>query len=168
MKNEIYLKLIDKFEGTVLKQKNSAIHTSINFFRRTNVGIEIYYIIMKNYYQKNEINFELLRDFINSSSRMTIKNIIDEAIILGFVKKIQNQNDKRKYNLSPSNKMIDEFESYVNDIKIGRVYSEWFHIPQRYFNLESNLIKVTLNANMHDDITIDGKPIQAVIEIKNN
>jgi len=57
---------------------------------------------------------------------------------------------------------------YVNDIKIGRVYSEWFHIPQRYFNLESNLIKVTLNANMHDDITIDGKPIQAVIEIKNN
>ena len=73
---------------------------------------------MKNYYQKNEINFELLRDFINSSSRMTIKNIIDEAIILGFVKKIQNQNDKRKYNLSPSNKMIDEFESYVNDIKI--------------------------------------------------
>tara|TARA_X000000950_G_C13687448_1_gene566579 strand:- start:251 stop:625 length:375 start_codon:yes stop_codon:yes gene_type:complete len=118
MKNEIYLKLIDKFEGTVLKQKNSAIHTSINFFRRTNVGIEIYYIIMKNYYQKNEINFELLRDFINSSSRMTIKNIIDEAIILGFVKKIQNQNDKRKYNLSPSNKMIDEFESYVNDIKI--------------------------------------------------
>ena len=118
MRNEIYLKLIDKFEGTVLKQKNSAIHTSINFFRRTNVGIEIYYIIMKNYYQKNEINFELLRDFINSSSRMTIKNIIDEAIILGFVKKIQNQNDKRKYNLSPSNKMIDEFESYVNDIKI--------------------------------------------------
>tara|TARA_E500000178_G_scaffold203156_1_gene200849 strand:- start:386 stop:760 length:375 start_codon:yes stop_codon:yes gene_type:complete len=118
MKNEIYLKLIDKFEGTVLKQKNSAIHTSINFFRRTNVGIEIYYIIMKNYYQKNEINFELLRDFINSSSRMTIKNIIDEAIILGFVKKNQNQNDKRKYNLSPSNKMIDEFESYVNDIKI--------------------------------------------------
>lgn len=118
MKNETYLKLIDKFEGTVLKQKNSAIHTSINFFRRTNVGIEIYYIIMKNYYQKNEINFELLRDFINSSSRMTIKNIIDEAIILGFVKKIQNQNDKRKYNLSPSNKMIDEFESYVNDIKI--------------------------------------------------
>ena len=57
---------------------------------------------------------------------------------------------------------------YVNDIKIGRVYSEWFHIPQRYFNLESNLIKVTLNANMHDDITIYGKPIQAVIEIKNN
>jgi len=58
MKNKTYLKLIDKFEGTFLKQKNSSIHTSINFFRRTNVGIEIYYIIMKNYYQKDEINFE--------------------------------------------------------------------------------------------------------------
>ena len=73
---------------------------------------------MKNYYQKNEINFESLRALIVGSSRMTIKNIIDEAIILGFVKKNQNQNDKRKYNLSPSNKMIDEFESYVNDLKI--------------------------------------------------
>ena len=118
MKNKTYLKLIDKFEGTFLKQKNSSIHTSINFFRRTNVGIEIYYIIMKNYYQKDETNFESLRALIVGSSRMTIKNIIDEAIILGFVKKIQNQNDKRKYNLSPSNKMIDEFESYVNDLKI--------------------------------------------------
>ena len=78
----------------------------------------LYYLIMKNYYQKNDINFESLRALIVSSSRMTIKNIIDEAIILGFVKKIQNQNDKRKYNLSPSNKMIDEFESYVNDLKI--------------------------------------------------
>jgi len=118
MKNQIYLKLINKFEETFLKQKNSSIHTSINFFRRTNVGIEIYYIIMKNYYQKDEITFESLRALIVGSSRMTIKNIIDEAIILGFVKKIQNQNDKRKYNLSPSNKMIDEFESYVNDLKI--------------------------------------------------
>jgi hypothetical protein len=57
---------------------------------------------------------------------------------------------------------------YVNDIKIARIYSKWFHIPGRYFNLKENLIKVTLNANMHGEFTIDGNPIQAnIIELKN-
>ena len=56
---------------------------------------------------------------------------------------------------------------YVNDIKVGRVYSNWYHIPGRFFNLQSNIVKVTLNANMHDDYVINGNPIEAVIEIKN-
>ena len=52
---------------------------------------------------------------------------------------------------------------YVNDIKIARVYSHWFHIPERYFNLKENLIRVTLNANMHGGFTIDGKLIEAIL-----
>lgn len=52
---------------------------------------------------------------------------------------------------------------YVNDIKIARVYSRWIHIPERYFNLKENLIKVTLNANMHGGFTIDGKLIEAIL-----
>ena len=52
---------------------------------------------------------------------------------------------------------------YVNDIKIARVYSRWIHIPERYFNLKENLIRVTLNANMHDGFTIDGKLIEAIL-----
>ena len=52
---------------------------------------------------------------------------------------------------------------YVNDIKIARIYSNWFHIPGRYFNLKENLIKVTLNANMHGGFTIDGKLIEAIL-----
>lgn len=56
---------------------------------------------------------------------------------------------------------------YVNDIKIARIYSNWIHIPGRYFSLKENYIKVTLNANMHDEFTIDGNPIQAnIIELK--
>tara|TARA_Y100000996_G_C22549147_1_gene653057 strand:- start:1790 stop:2194 length:405 start_codon:yes stop_codon:yes gene_type:complete len=57
---------------------------------------------------------------------------------------------------------------YVNDIKIARIYSNWFHIPERYFNLNENLIKVTLNSNMHGVYTINGKPIQANLKISKN
>ena len=54
---------------------------------------------------------------------------------------------------------------YVNDIKIGRVYSNWFHIPGRYFNLKENIIRITLNSNLHDSFTINGNPIESEIKI---
>ena len=55
---------------------------------------------------------------------------------------------------------------YVNDIKISRVYSEWFHIPGRYFNLKENIIRITLNSNLHDSFVIDGKPIEREITVE--
>ena len=55
---------------------------------------------------------------------------------------------------------------YVNGIKISRVYSNWFHIPGRYFNLEENVIKITLNSNLHDSFTINGNPIESEIKIE--
>ena len=55
---------------------------------------------------------------------------------------------------------------YVNDIKIGRVYSNWFHIPGRYFNLKENIIRITLNSNLHDSFVIDGNPIETKIKVE--
>ncbi len=55
---------------------------------------------------------------------------------------------------------------FVNDIKIGRVYSNWFHIPGRFFSLEENIIRVTLNSNLHDLFMINGNPIQLEIKVK--
>ena len=55
---------------------------------------------------------------------------------------------------------------YVNDIKIGRVYSNWFHIPGRYFNLKENIIRITLNSNLHDSFAINGNPIELEIKVK--
>jgi hypothetical protein len=57
---------------------------------------------------------------------------------------------------------------FVNDIKIGRIYSNWFHIPIRFFNLKENYIKVTLNTNLHGAFTIDGEPILAELKIIND
>ena len=55
---------------------------------------------------------------------------------------------------------------YVNDIKIGRVYSNWFHIPGRYLNLKENIIRITLNSNLHDSFAINGNPIESEIKLK--
>ena len=55
---------------------------------------------------------------------------------------------------------------YVNDIKIGRVYSNWFHIPGRYFSLKENIIRITLNSNLHDSFAINGNPIESEIKVK--
>ena len=55
---------------------------------------------------------------------------------------------------------------FVNDIKISRIYSKWFHIPGRYFNLEENIIKVTLNSNLHESFSINGNPIISEIKVE--
>ena len=55
---------------------------------------------------------------------------------------------------------------FVNDIKISRVYSKWFHIPGRFFNLKENIVKITLKSNLHDSFTINGNPIKSEITIK--
>jgi len=39
---------------------------------------------------------------------------------------------------------------YVNGVKVGRGYSNWYHIPDSYFKTGTNTISVTLNANNHN------------------
>ncbi len=39
---------------------------------------------------------------------------------------------------------------YVNNVKVGRVYSEWVNIPDSFFKTGTNTISVTLNANNHN------------------
>ena len=55
---------------------------------------------------------------------------------------------------------------FVNDIKISRVYSNWFHIPGRYFNLEENIIRLTSNSNLHYSFAINGNPIESEIKLE--
>jgi hypothetical protein len=38
---------------------------------------------------------------------------------------------------------------YVNDVKVGRAYSNWFYIQDSFFQNGTNTISVTLNANNH-------------------
>ncbi|MDH3668989.1 MAG: copper chaperone PCu(A)C [Paracoccaceae bacterium] len=52
---------------------------------------------------------------------------------------------------------------YVNDVKIGRVYNTWVHLPSKLLKPGNNQIRVSLNDNTHRAWAHDGKAIEAVI-----
>lgn len=53
---------------------------------------------------------------------------------------------------------------YVDGKKLARVYGPWLHIeslpPGRH------VLRVTLNANTHDDLTVGGAPVEASIVLE--
>ena len=54
---------------------------------------------------------------------------------------------------------------YINDIKIARVYGKWFHLPGRFFNQKENIIKVSLHANEHNIISVEGRNLEIIEKV---
>jgi len=52
---------------------------------------------------------------------------------------------------------------FIDGKKVTRLYGEWYHIPTLAPGMHK--ITVTLNANSHEDLTINGKPISATREV---
>ncbi len=50
---------------------------------------------------------------------------------------------------------------YINGNKIARLYGNWIHVPE--FIKDKNEIKVTLNSNDHQTLTIGGRAIEKKI-----
>lgn len=50
---------------------------------------------------------------------------------------------------------------YVNSIKIGRAYGEWYHISATTLVSGKNTIEVTLNADDHSEWTVGGEHLSA-------
>ena len=48
---------------------------------------------------------------------------------------------------------------YINEKKVARVYSPWFHLDQVAAGM--NKVTVTLNTNDHQQIALDGRPLSA-------
>ncbi len=82
--------------------------------------------------------------------------------------------DLKNFNLNPSEIGGENISNsgylqlFINDIKITRIYSEWVHVPQRFFNLEENFIKITIHSYLHDQFTIKGKPIEHIVKVNDN
>jgi hypothetical protein len=51
---------------------------------------------------------------------------------------------------------------YVNDVKVARVYGEWYHLSSSVLTPGQNYVMVTLNANDHSDWALWGNHIGAV------
>ena len=77
----------------------------------------------------------------------------------------------QNFKLSPHNIEIKNennsgyLQLFINDIKISRIYSKWFHAPERFFSQKENTIKVKLFTNLHDELTIDNQPIEFEIKV---
>ena len=79
--------------------------------------------------------------------------------------------DLQNFKLSPENIEVKNdnnsgyLQLFVNNIKISRIYSSWFHAPERFFYQKENSIKVKLFTNLHDELTIDNQPIEFEIKV---
>jgi hypothetical protein len=55
---------------------------------------------------------------------------------------------------------------YVNGIKAARLYSDSFHLGSNLFTQEENEIRVTLNANNHDEWSTEGVTIADSVTVE--
>ncbi|CTQ49371.1 hypothetical protein [Jannaschia donghaensis] len=55
---------------------------------------------------------------------------------------------------------------YVNGVKIARIYSDWYHLPDASLQPGENTVRVSLNANDHSEWAIGGRPIASVVRIQ--
>ena len=82
--------------------------------------------------------------------------------------------DLKNFNLNPSEIGGENISNsgylqlFINDIRVTRIYSDWVHVPQRFFNLKENFIKITIHSYLHDQFTIKGKPIEHIVKVKDN
>ena len=54
---------------------------------------------------------------------------------------------------------------YINGVKVSRIYSPWFHIKSNYLSNNINDILVILNDHYHNHWILDGKVIQAKLQV---
>ena len=54
---------------------------------------------------------------------------------------------------------------YVNGDKVARIYADWFHID--HLPEGDVLVEVTLNANNHSQLSVDGVPLRVNIQVMN-
>jgi hypothetical protein len=75
------------------------------------------------------------------------------------------------YTFTPENVNKESVQSqghahiHVNDIKVARLYGNWFNLPASYLQDGENIIKVTLNANDHSEWVIDNLHISSTITV---
>lgn len=76
------------------------------------------------------------------------------------------------FRFSPRNASLADAEGeghahiYVNGTKLGRLYSEWFHIGELPEGAVE--VKVSLNANSHSALEVDGVPVSAAVTVQND
>ncbi len=71
-----------------------------------------------------------------------------------------------KFKFTPEKSGLENVEGeghahlYINDVKVNRIYSEWYHINPENLKVGDNVIRVTLNTNDHREYATTGVLLQ--------
>ena len=110
-----YLKLLT----TLNLDLNNGNTGSVKFFRTNIYSIFIWFQVLIYYYKKENLTTELLlkEKFLSNISRPTVFKIIDNAVVKGYLSKVINEEDHRKFNIVPSKVTVSEYEEWVQIYK---------------------------------------------------
>ena len=112
-----YLKLIHNLRRD-LKERLNEFET-VKFFRKDIVSYWIWISVLEKHFDNNNNNIESIIQSIPGElgSRPTLFKIIDTAVAKKYFIKELDKEDKRKFNLIPSQKTIKEFEEWAKIFK---------------------------------------------------
>ena len=112
-----YLKFLQILKKD-LNKSNSNFQT-VKFFRKDIVSYWIWFSVLEKYYDNNNNNIESVIKDIPSDlgSRPTLFKVIDTAVAKKYFIKELDKEDKRKFNLIPSEQTIKEFEEWAKIFK---------------------------------------------------
>ena len=95
---------------------------TIKFFRRNLSSYWVWICILERFFNKNNSNNNIeniIKEIPSEyASRPTLFKIIDDAVKKKYLIKEVDKNDKRKFNIFPSQLTIVEFEEWAKIFKI--------------------------------------------------
>ena len=114
-----YSKLIHNLKQDLKERLN--IFETVKFFRKDIVSCWIWFSVLEKYYansNKNNNIESVIKDIPSElGSRPTLFKVIDTAVAKKYFIKELDKEDKRKFNLIPSEQTIKEFEEWAKIFK---------------------------------------------------
>ena len=114
------LKLVKTLRKDLSTSKSQFL--SIKFFRRNLPSYWVWICILERFYNNNNNNNNIeniIREIPSEhASRPTLFKIIDNAVKKKYLFKEVDKNDKRKFNIFPTQQTIDEFTEWAKIFKV--------------------------------------------------
>ena len=114
-----YLKLIHNLKLDLKERLN--VFETVKFFRKDIVSYWIWFSVLEKHYNNNNNNNNIESIIQNIpgelGSRPTLFKVIDTAVAKKYFIKELDKEDKRKFNLIPSEQTIKEFEEWAKIFK---------------------------------------------------
>ena len=113
-----YSKLIHNLKQDLKERLN--VFETVKFFRKDIVSYWIWFSVLEKYQDNNNNNNieSVIKDIPSDlGSRPTLFKVIDTAVAKKYFIKELDKEDKRKFNLIPSEQTIKEFEEWAKIFK---------------------------------------------------